>query len=81
MLLGIYVFMPMLQNLQHYKVPLCLILDALVLEKAIADDPVLQLEDDREQIVIKVQSSTKTINYKLCKVSKATYIRTSTQYM
>ena len=44
------------------------LLDALVLEKAITDDTVLPADDDREQITIRVQSSTKTVSYRLSKV-------------
>ena len=42
--------------------------DALVVEKAITDDPILLPEDNEEQITIKVQSSSKTISYRLGKV-------------
>ena len=38
-----------------------------MLEKAITDEPVLA-EDDREQITVRVQSSDKTVSYRLCKV-------------
>ena len=38
-----------------------------MLEKAITDEPVLA-EDDKEQITVRVQSSDKTVSYRLCKV-------------
>ena len=50
---------------------MCFPPDALVLEKAITDEPVLP-ENDREQITVRVQSSTKSVSYRLCKVSSNT---------
>ena len=48
--------------------------DALVLEKAIADNPVLLPEDDKEQITVRVRSSAKTISYRLGKVTNSNLI-------
>ena len=59
-----------LRNVQLLNFELLIIqIDALVLEKAITENPVLLPEDDEEQITIRVRSSTKTISYRLGKVS------------
>ena len=38
------------------------------MEKAITDEPVVAPEDDPNQITIRVQSTTKSVNYRLKKV-------------
>ena len=55
-------------------------IDALVLEKAIVDDPVLLPEDDKEQITIRVRSSAKTISYRLGKVTSSLLCSSALQY-
>jgi len=39
------------------------------MEKAITDEPVVPLEDDPNQVTIRVQSTTKSVSYRLNKVT------------